>query len=71
MLVILLIGGCSGSPDGKAVLGSRCIRCHGVQELVEHSMTEDEWQITLDRMVSHGARLKNEERAALIEYLLQ
>jgi hypothetical protein len=70
-VMLFFSGACSGAPDGKAVLESRCFRCHTVQKIVQHSKSEEEWQSTIDRMVSRGARLSAAERAALVEYLVQ
>jgi len=71
VVVLILVSACSGVPDGKAVLESRCLRCHGAAQIVDPKRSEEEWQSTIDRMVKLGARLNAKERAALVEYLVQ
>ena len=58
------------APDGKAVMESRCGECHGLEKVTSKSKDRAGWQTTVNRMISKGANLNAEEKAALIDYLV-
>jgi cytochrome c5 len=56
--------------DGKAVLQARCTKCHGLDKIEKHAKVDKEhWADTVSAMIKKGARLTDEERNVLIEYL--
>ncbi len=57
------------SLDGKALVESRCIACHGLDRVTSKTKTESEWTSTVERMIGHGAQLNDAEKAAVITYL--
>jgi cytochrome c5 len=58
------------APDGKAIMEDRCGGCHGLDRVTSKTKDRDAWQATINRMVSKGATLNDEEKAALIDYLV-
>jgi hypothetical protein len=63
-----LVAAC-GSPDGQALVESRCIACHSLTPVETAVKSEAEWRATVERMVSLGARLSASEQAAVVEHL--
>jgi cytochrome c5 len=56
--------------DGKAVLQARCTRCHGLDKIEKHAKVDREhWAKTVDAMIKKGAKLTEEERSTLLDYL--
>lgn len=58
------------APDGKAVMESHCGSCHSLDRITNSSKDRAAWQSTVNRMVSKGAMLNAEEKAALVDYLV-
>jgi mono/diheme cytochrome c family protein len=58
------------APDGKAVMEARCGDCHGLEKITSKTKDRAAWQTTVNRMISKGASLNAEEKAALIDYLV-
>lgn len=57
------------SGPGAALVQDRCGRCHGLDVVDEESRTRADWERVVDSMIGRGARLDDEERLAVIEYL--
>lgn len=55
--------------DGAALLESRCSVCHSADKPKQVKKTREEWEATVGRMVSKGARLTEQEKKALVDYL--
>ena len=55
--------------DGKTLLETRCTACHTLDRVNEKQATADQWQATVTKMISNGAKLTNEEEAILVQYL--
>jgi len=58
------------APDGKTVMEARCGDCHGLEKITSKTKGRAAWQTTVNRMISKGASLNAEEKAALIDYLV-
>jgi hypothetical protein len=71
VLTAVALTACGGSSDGEALLESRCDDCHGLDRITDASKSRDEWEVTVDRMVTRGAVLDDAERETLIEYLTE
>jgi competence ComEA-like helix-hairpin-helix protein len=58
-------------PDGpgKPILQRACIGCHSLTTVTSKRASHDEWSETLEKMVSRGADLSDEEIDTLLEYL--
>lgn len=55
--------------EGKALVDNACSKCHGVKKVESAKKTAAEWETTLDRMIKKGAKVKPEERDAVLKYL--
>src|SRR5690606_41363189 len=56
--------------DGDALVNERCTVCHTRDRIDAQDKDEDGWTQTVDTMISFGAQLNEEERAAVIDYLV-
>jgi len=43
---------------------------HGIDRVLSAKHTREEWNVTLDRMISYGAKISEDEKNAIIDYLL-
>jgi hypothetical protein len=57
--------------DGKALVEERCTQCHNLQRVEAAGKSADAWASTVERMIGHGAKLNDAEKAAVIDYLTQ
>ena len=57
------------SGQGKELAESICIVCHSFDRISNSHKSQAEWEITVRRMVDHGAPLNGEQQLAIIEYL--
>jgi predicted ester cyclase len=64
-------GGDTGMLDGNALVDERCTVCHSRERIDNADKDEAGWTETVDRMIGHGAQLSDEERAAVIQYLVE
>lgn len=60
-----------GSLDGQALMQQRCTVCHSTDRITSAHKTADQWKMTVDRMIGHGAQLSPQEEQTLINYLAQ
>lgn len=56
--------------EGEVLLGERCVDCHGLGRVTSVRKSREEWAATVVRMIGHGARLTDDETAALVDYLV-
>ncbi|MCZ7542190.1 MAG: hypothetical protein M5R40_01010 [Anaerolineae bacterium] len=54
---------------GEALVAERCTVCHNADRINAAEKDHAGWEATVDRMISNGAQLTDEERAAVIDYL--
>ncbi len=55
--------------DGQALMQQRCSVCHSLDRVTSAHKTFDQWTVTLQRMIAHGAQLNPQEEQALLAYL--
>jgi len=62
---------CQELPDGpgKATTQQICGNCHGVDVLVGHRQTRDEWTATIQKMIESGAEGTPDQFKDILEYL--
>lgn len=53
----------------KDIVEKRCIACHNLSLVYNAKKSKAEWEKTVERMIRYGARLNEEEREAVINYL--
>jgi len=63
--------GNASSIDGDTLLDARCTKCHGLDRVTNASKTMDEWRTTVERMISKGADVIEDEKEILIQYLAE
>jgi virginiamycin B lyase len=58
-------------PDGigKEIVQSVCTKCHTLERVVDSGYTGDGWRLTVDQMVSNGAKLTPERMPVVVDYL--
>ena len=54
---------------GAALLEERCSGCHPRSLAESKQKTPKQWQATVSRMIHRGARLTDEEKKVLVDYL--
>ncbi|MBL7202394.1 MAG: hypothetical protein ISS56_19845 [Anaerolineae bacterium] len=76
-LVGLLAAACAQEEPAPAALGGkalseeRCTVCHDLTRVHNAQKSAEEWKQTVERMVGKGAKLNQDEQAAVIEYLTE
>ena len=61
--------GATSTLDGKTLVEQRCTACHSLRQVTQARKTEAQWRQTVQRMVSYGAQLNQEEEQVVIQYL--
>ena len=56
---------------GKEILQNACTQCHGLDMVVGTGYDRQEWQLTLERMITAGADMKPDQIPMLTDYLLK
>lgn len=83
--LMLLAAGCSAEPavtpepeptpgeatglDGEAILNAKCVSCHSIDQVLAQEYDAVGWAAVIDEMIVKGAKLTDDEAAALAEYL--
>lgn len=55
--------------NGATLLDTRCSICHSADKPRQAKKTHEQWEQTVTRMISHGARLTEAEKKVLLDYL--
>jgi cytochrome c5 len=55
--------------EGKALVVERCSSCHGVDSILPHKLSRDDWAPIVTRMLDYGAFLDDKEMATTLDYL--
>jgi uncharacterized protein len=56
-------------PAGKEAFDRVCSQCHSTNNVANTRQTKGGWAATVDRMVSHGARISGEDIDRIVDYL--
>jgi hypothetical protein len=81
-LVILILVGCgsAATPEptpkptphpGEAIVTSRCLGCHSLNQLENSSFNERGWQLVVERMQMLGVQLTDDQTVVVVDYLAQ
>jgi cytochrome c5 len=54
---------------GAELLESRCSVCHPAARPMAAKKTQEEWDVTVTRMLGKGAKLTADEKSELVDYL--
>jgi len=55
--------------SGQTLMEERCASCHAIERVTGKTGTFEDWGKIVDRMITHGAKLTDEERAILVQFL--
>lgn len=55
--------------NGEDLMESRCAVCHGSDKVKQARKTHEQWEKTVNRMVSKGAKLNEAETKVLVDFL--
>ncbi|MDQ7788004.1 MAG: hypothetical protein RDU01_10380 [Thermodesulfovibrionales bacterium] len=58
-----------GSASPKDIIENECSKCHSTVIVYSAKKSEEEWTKTVDRMISYGTKLPENERKTIIHYL--
>ena len=56
-------------PAAKSLVDNECSKCHDTKRVYSSNKKAGEWEKTVDRMIKKGAKIKPEEKDAVIKYL--
>ena len=56
--------------DGEALILEKLQNHHSIDRVYGATHTREEWNATLDRMIGYGAKISEEEKKVIIDYLL-
>lgn len=59
----------TGGADVEALLTERCTRCHDISVVHARRATADEWHEIIERMLTNGAQVSEDEAEAIVGYL--
>jgi len=70
-LVVLLVGSLYSAGKGESLTVSKCGTCHKTGKFCSHLGTKDTaaWAKVIDRMVKKGAKVDNDEKKIIADYL--
>ena len=57
------------SSQGAQLVEERCVTCHDLDTVYSHTFSREQWLEQVNLMVSRGARLTEEERDIVVDYL--
>jgi len=55
--------------DGKEIVQTVCTGCHSQGRIISAKKDLSEWQVTIARMIDHGAQLSPDDAELLANYL--
>ncbi|MGA2525749.1 MAG: hypothetical protein ABSF79_03935 [Smithellaceae bacterium] len=56
-------------PAAKSLVDKECSKCHNTKRIYSANKKAGEWEKTVDRMIKKGAKIKPEEKDAVMKYL--
>lgn len=68
-LGVVLVGSAWSQPAGKMIVDKACSSCHGIKKVESAAKSVAQWEATLERMIKKGAKVKPEEKEAVLKYL--
>ena len=55
--------------SGEELVSQQCSACHGLSRVQEADKSLEQWDSTVQRMISYGAGISGEEKQVVVEYL--
>ena len=56
--------------EGRDVAQTHCLACHASEMLLQQQLTETQWRAEVDKMQRWGADVSDEDKDALMQYLV-
>jgi mono/diheme cytochrome c family protein len=56
--------------EGRDVAQTHCLACHASEMLLQQQLTETQWRTEVDKMQRWGANVPDEDKDALMQYLV-
>ena len=60
----------SAEVDVEALIDEKVAGNHDLGRIFNADKTREEWETTIDRMIGYGAKISEEEKTLIIDYLL-
>ncbi len=76
-LAILTIAAAKPKPvklpkgPGQTLVQTKCISCHALPIVLAKRKSEEEWDASLNQMVSRGAKVNDDEYEVVLAYLVK
>lgn len=62
-------GEAEGASQGAQLVAERCTVCHNMGPIENERLSREQWLPVVNDMIARGARLDDEERDIVVEYL--
>ena len=69
LLLLTLLGRPQQPEDGAEIMANSCIGCHDMSLIAQQRLDRNGWTREVDKMMRWGARVREDQRDALITYL--
>ncbi len=56
--------------DVEALIQEKLCGTHGIARVLGANKTREQWEVTIDRMIGYGAKINEEEKKIIIDWLL-
>lgn len=56
--------------ESRALAQTHCLGCHASEMILQQRLTETQWRAEVDKMQRWGADVRDEDKAALVRYLV-
>lgn len=56
---------------GKPLVETSCAKCHDLVMVTSQRKSREDWSMTVDKMMTHGAPITDQQAEQIIDYLAQ
>ncbi len=70
--LVFAITSCQGQSTpklGEELIKQRCTACHTTKRIYSTTRSPQEWDVIIERMIRHGARLRPGDKENIISFL--
>ena len=71
LLIPLLAQGQQPERNGEELLRTQCASCHSLERAVPGGRSREDWETTVQDMISRGARIVSADAQVIVDYLAQ
>jgi competence protein ComEA len=60
-------------PDGpgKSAMQQACVKCHDLKQVIARRRTAVDWEMTVDKMITQGAKATDAQLDQILDYLIK